>query len=771
MPASCKWLLYLALLTSGTAARAANIRVTDVAAFRTAVPRLQPGDTLVLAAGPWADAPLVFSGHGTAARPIVLRAERPGVVQLRGQSSLRLAGEYLVVMGLDFRNGYAPKGGVIEFRDGSNGLANHCRVTECVIDNFNRPSSDKDDKWIHFYGQYNRFDHNYIAGKKTGGVTIVVELPTPESRENHHQIDHNFFGPRPRLGSNGGETIRIGLGETSLSPSRTVVEDNYFYHCNGETEIISIKSGENMVRRNLFEECEGSVVLRHGNNNVVEGNYFLGHGKEQTGGVRVINAGHRVAGNYFADLTGHDFRGALVIMNGIPNSPLNRYAPVRDVLIENNTFVNCESVELAAGKSAELSLPPTGVTLKDNVFYSPRLSNPFHVYDDISGLAFSNNSLQISGKGPDIKGLDAAVLTVQKSADGLLVPTPKGALKTTLRRPLTAAEAGPRWFRPEDAKAAPRTGRVVPAANTEALHQNCQMAKPGDIIELTQAGPYALAQPLVVAVPLTVRAKKGVQPVLAATGAQPLFRFENGGTLRLQNLALDGAAAGATSLIQPSGQAMLDHYSLWANNCAFYNLKDPGSQVFRATTATFADTVQFANCRFYDLAGGALSLATETQDLGTYNAEVVILRNCLFRNVRGTALDLYRGGKDESTFGPFLIVDHCTFDNVGTAAGSPVLKLTGVQRSTIQNCLFANCAPVGPAIQYTELGKASNLLASTNFYQSGKVEAKFPPRTARLTYLPTAFVAPQRFDYRLKTPVAALTAGTDGRPVGYLTPQ
>jgi poly(beta-D-mannuronate) lyase len=266
-----------------------------------------------------------------------------------------------------------------------------------------------------------------------------------------------------------------------------VVEDNYFYHCNGEAEIISIKSGENVVRRNLFDECEGSVVLRHGNNNVVEGNYFLGNGKEQTGGVRVINAGHRVAGNYFADLTGHDFRGALVIMNGIPNSPLNRYAQVRDVLIENNIFVNCERVELAAGKSAELSLPPTGVTLKNNLFYSPKLPNPFQVYDDINGLTFSNNLLQISGKGPAIKGLDAAVLTVQKSADGLLVPTPKGAPQTTLRRPLTAAEAGPRWFRPDATKAMPRTGRVwpVPAAEKDAMRQVCLAAQVDDIIELT----------------------------------------------------------------------------------------------------------------------------------------------------------------------------------------------------------------------------------------------------------------------------------------------
>ena len=766
--------LLMPLALAGTAAVAApatTIKVADVAAFTAAVPRLQPGDTLVLAAGPWRDAQLVFSGAGTAAKPIVLRAERPGAVQLQGQSSLRLNGQYLVVSGLDFRNGYAPKGGIIEFRDGSNGLASHCRVTNCVLDNFNRPSSDKDDKWVHFYGQYNRLDHNYIAGKKTSGVTIVVELPTPESRENHHQIDHNYFGPRPRLGSNGGETIRIGLGETSLSASRTVVEDNYFYHCNGETEIISIKSGENVVRRNLFDECEGSVVLRHGNNNLVEGNYFLGHGKEQTGGVRVINAGHRVVGNYFADLTGHDFRGALVIMNGIPNSPLNRYAQARDVLIENNTFVNCESVELCAGKSAELSLPPAGITLKGNIFYSPKAQTLFHVYDDISGLAFSHNVLKISGPNPAIKGLDAAPLTLQTSPDGLLVPTPQGAPKTTLHRPLTAADAGPRWFRPEALKAAPRTGRVVPASTPEALHRVCQAAQPGDVIELT-ANAYTLAQPLAVAVALTVRAKKGLpsRPVLTSAAGQACFTIEDGGSLRLAGLALDGAAAGAAGLIQPSARPMLDHYQLGADNCAFYNVKSTDGKVFKATTSTFADTVQFTNCLFYDLGGSALSLATETADKGTYNAERVVLRNCLFRNVQGAALDLYRGGKDESTFGPFLTVDHCTFDNVGNGS-SAALKLTGVQWSDIKNCLFVNSATGSAAISYADFGKADNSLSNSNFYRSGQVAATFPPRTTQVTYLPTAFLDAARFDYRLQKSATPLPAATDGRPVGFLARQ
>lgn len=774
---SCLRNLLLGVLVlggSGATATATTIRVANLAAFNAAVPRLQPGDTLLLSSGPWRDAQLVFKGKGTEKKPIVLKAEQPGGVKLAGKSSLRLSGEYLVVSGLDFRDGYAPKGGVIEFRDDEQGLANHCRVTECVVDNFNKPASDKSDKWIHFYGQHNRLDHCYLAGKKTNGVTIVVELPTEESRNNYHQIDHNYIGPRPRLGSNGGETIRIGLGETSLSSSRTIVEDNYFYHCNGETEIISIKSGENVVRRNVFEECEGAVVLRHGNNNLIEGNYFLGNGKEQTGGVRVINAGHRIVGNYFADLTGQDFRGALVIMNGIPNSPLNRYAPVHDVLIENNTFVNCEHVELGAGKDAERTVAPQAVTLKNNVFYGPKLANPFRLYDDMSGLTFTDNLFDISGSSPSIKGLSAGTFTEQKSADSLLVPVAKGAPKATFRRPVTAKETGPRWFQPA-ATPAPRTGKVWPvrAGQPDELRRACQTAAAGDVIELTQTGIYAVPQTIGVKVPLTLRAKSGLasRPVLTAPARQPVFTLEDGGTLRLRGLAVDGSAAGGAGLIQPSTQPMLEHYNLWASDCAFYNLKTAGAAVLRATPATFADSVLFAGCLFYDLAGPALSLATETQDKGTYNAENVVLRNCLFRNVQGSALELYRGGKDESTFGPKLSVDHCTFDNVGTATGNPVLKLTGVQHSTIQNCLFANSAPAGPVIQYVELGKAINTLSNSNFYQSGKVEAKFPPRTAKLTYLPTAFVAPQRLDYRLKSPVPALPTATDGRPVGYLAQQ
>ena len=128
---------------------------------------------------------------------------------------------------------------------------------------------------------------------------MAVILEDERSRENFHSIDHNYFGARLPLASNGGEIIRVGVSQHCEFSSNTQIRDTFFEHCDGETEIISIKSCWNNIRNNLFKKCQGSVVLRHGNYNTVENNIFLGNNKEGTGGVRVINKGQWVVNNLF----------------------------------------------------------------------------------------------------------------------------------------------------------------------------------------------------------------------------------------------------------------------------------------------------------------------------------------------------------------------------------------------------------------------------------------------------------------------------------------
>ena len=88
------------------------------------------------------------------------------------------------------------------------------------------------------------------------------------------------------------------------------------------------------------------------------------------------------------------------------------------------------------------------------------------------------------------------------------------------------------------------------------------------------------------------------------------------------------------------------------------------------------------------IVGGSGIDDKEDDDNGVYNAEYVILNNNIFSKVQGMALRLYRGGKDESTFGPFLEMDHNVFDNVGHGKKNKykvAVSLYGVQVNNIEN--------------------------------------------------------------------------------------
>ncbi len=330
----------------------------------------QPGDTILLRDGSWRDADVVFEANGAADRPITLRAQTPGQVILSGRSRLRIAGSHLVVAGLRFEGASSP-GDLIAFRRDSKTFANHCRLTDCAVIRCDGPDRDASTRWVSLYGRENRVDHCRIEGKTGLGTTLVVWLVSGQPAG--HRIDHNHFSRRPPLGQNGGETIRVGDSTTSMTAARVVVESNYFEECDGEAEIISNKSCENIYRNNTFVRCSGALTLRHGNDCTVDGNVFLGEKARGTGGVRVIGEGHRVVNNHFAQLEGTDGRAALSIMSGIPNSPLSGYFPVRNAVIAHNTFVDCrETLVVGFGSGSKTTVVPEDCEITDNLLIGDR---------------------------------------------------------------------------------------------------------------------------------------------------------------------------------------------------------------------------------------------------------------------------------------------------------------------------------------------------------------------------------------------------------------
>ena len=684
--------------SAASSAGEAHMLVTTQDEFKDAVKKAGPGDVITLANGTWNDFEILFTGKGEKDNPIRLTAETKGKVIISGESNLRLAGDYLEVSGLVFKDGYTPTQEVIAFRQDKNRLANNSRVTEVVVDGFNQPERFETDFWVMMYGKNNRFDHNYLAGKRNKGVTMAVRMTTEASRENHHRIDHNYFGPRQILGSNGGETLRIGTSHFSRSDSNTVIENNYFDRTDGELEIISSKSGKNIIRNNTFYEARGTLTMRHGNNTLVEENVFFGNDADHTGGIRVINAGQTVRNNYMEGLKGTRFGGALVVMNGVPNGPINRYDPVINAVIENNTMVNSDNLQLGAGSDEERSGPPSDSVFASNFIYHEDGRDIFTVYDDMSGIDFKDNVLG-SIEPPDFtNGFAKQSVSLARAANGLLYPNGDNAGGISRDVKVTSKDdVGPKWYEktePTVAFASGKTHAVTPSENV--LFNIIKEAKAGDVIELA-GGDYVVGKFLKIDKPLTFKGKGNAKISFQRSN---LFEIADGGSLQLVNLNISGEDSpdySGNSVIRTSPYAMLQNYRLEILNTSFSDLDvNHTFNVITTAKGTFADNILIKDSSFDTVSGMILRLDREDDDFGIYNAEYLTITNSIFKNIGGDIVDYYRGGTDESTFGPHFEMTGSTLENVGFDKRNKTkssLYLHGVQVTNVKDNVFRKARP------------------------------------------------------------------------------
>ena len=408
---------------------AREVPVVDVAALEKACAGAQPGDVLVMADGTWKDAEILFRANGTAGAPVTLRAQTPGKVILSGASSLRFVGSHLVVDGLLFQNGFVDSGHVIAFRGDSDEEASDCRLTNTAIIDYNPPAgTESSTKWVSVYGARNRVDHCFFKGKANRDQVITVWL---NGRPNDHRIDWNYFGDRPALGKNGGEIIRIGDSKTSMEISRTTVEHNVFERCDGEAEIVSNKSCENVYRHNTFRESAGALTLRHGNNCLVESNYFLGGGKPGSGGVRIIGEGHRVLNNYFADLGGEEFFSAIGFMACIPNSEPSGYLQIKKAIVAFNTVVNCRSsLYFGIGfGSRGRELPAIDCVIANNVVVNAEMPLVATKVVPVNARWEGNFFFGKAGELPAKDGVSLGDPLLVRGADGLWTPGPNSPVR------------------------------------------------------------------------------------------------------------------------------------------------------------------------------------------------------------------------------------------------------------------------------------------------------------------------------------------------------
>lgn len=708
-------------------AGAKTIIVSNTKELSDADKNAAPGDIIILKNGIWQDAVIELKSSGTKEQPVYFKAETPGKVIISGHSRLEIGGTYIIVEGLLFTNGYAGDNAVITFRSDKDHLANYCRVTQCAIEDYNNPKRMDENYWVAFYGKNNRLDHCSFRGKKNIGVLLAVILDDDRSRENFHQIDHNYFGKRIPLASNGGEIIRVGVSQHCQYNSNTQIRDNFFEHCDGETEVVSIKSCSNHVEENVFKECQGSVVLRHGDNNLVARNYFIGNDKPATGGVRVINKGQMVFDNIFYKCRGTGFRSPLVVMNGIPNSPAFRYVQVKNAEILNNTFYECAPLSFCEGSDTERTLPPENVRFAYNKFYNTRDSSVYRVYDNMDGFWFNRNTVSKGNRQNLPEGFLKAVVPARKNNSNAAGYSPGSPSVdyTTVAEQLASANTGASWFDKREVKPPPLL-RVVKCATTEDIYQ--QLGSPQPVSILLTDSDYQLDKPFMISKYVQLSAEKSRTIRFHCKDMAAVFVIGGNGNLVLQQISADGTATGARYFIASDNEHGSDHYNLSLLSCRFEGFsRDNGCEaIFFAHKYRVADSIVIRQNSWTNNNTDGIIMNEEKDNKGYYNAEHIIITGNSFNKQDGVLLDLYRGGNDESTLGPDLLISNNKLSNCSSPGGAALIHLFGIQRTRVENNYFSNCNTGKALILYEDLVRADHSFRKNVLAGSGEVkEDKF----------------------------------------------
>ncbi|QDS97962.1 polysaccharide lyase 6 family protein [Adhaeretor mobilis] len=472
------------LLAFASPSSAADFIVSNADDIETAMETAVAGDTLIMTNGNWTNQNIAFAGNGISGMPITLRADTPGGVILNGSSQLQISGSHLVVDGLHFKGGTLENSDhVVQFR-GPLGEATNSRFTNSVIESYYNPN-DLTDKWhyISLYGEQNRVDHNRFLDQRNSGPQIVAWLdesnPLSEAR---HTIDANHFADRPQGWENGFEAIRLGESEFSHYDSHILVENNLFERVDGEIEIISSKANDNIFRYNTFRESKGTLTLRHGHRAVVEGNFFLGEGTAESGGIRVVGEDHVIVNNYIADVD-DAADGAISLASGTTGSNPSGYQPVDNVLIAHNTIVNVggAGVTLDWGHgSSGRSVLPQGVTVARNLISST--ASPLFEGTEGPGYTWADNIAFGAPLGIAPRpGIDVVDPQLVQGPDGLWRPSAgspaidavaadyvtddfegqpriglfdigadENSMAQIVRKPLTNSDVGALWFNYEE---------------------------------------------------------------------------------------------------------------------------------------------------------------------------------------------------------------------------------------------------------------------------------------------------------------------------------
>ena len=375
-------------------------------------------------------------------------------------------------------------------------------------------------------------------------------------------------------------------------------------------------------------------------------------------------------------------------MNGVPNSPQNRYHQVDGANIHHNTFIDVEHIQFAAGADEERSAPPINSKFTNNLLLSQNAPITMSFFDDIKGIKFADNVANYSVESTVQEGFSKISNIGQTLSEDQEVGK-VGASPDIVT--LSRDDVGPSWYAKKQYEVPFDSGReivVEPGVNT--LFNAVAKASDGDTLIL-QKGNYSEEKTVVIDKTLSI---KGVsqENVVLLPQRTALFEIIDNGNLKLAFLSLSGEdapdAAGNT-LLRTQKWGMMTNYRFDMRNVSVLNLNINHSYHFFAAGArSFATSVNIENSEFSNITGNILLFDKERDDLGIYNVEVLNFSNNHIEQVDGALALIYRGGTDESTFGPKVTFFKNQLERVGLGKrnkSKASIFLHGVQQALLKS--------------------------------------------------------------------------------------
>ncbi len=309
-----------------------TIRVHSLVQLQAAIDAARPGDRIELTNGRYTTetAVRIVGKAGAPGAPITVAAQEIGRVEVTGPYGFDIdASSYVVLEG--FRLTHAST-----LRAPSN--SHHLRFSRHHLE----LAAEAGDHWLNIDGNDCEVDHNTFTNRFNLGVWVSISGPS-DGIAQRTWIHHNHFLNHQYDGSNGGEPIRLGLSHKQSYSALAVVEYNLFEKADGDPEAVSVKSRDNVIQFNTILDSAGSIVLRHGHRNRVEGNLMFGG----LSGIRFYGKDHVIVNNLVANSAG----SGLVIGSGnieedtasTGNEQVDRALMAFNTLVGNATSITGEA--------------------------------------------------------------------------------------------------------------------------------------------------------------------------------------------------------------------------------------------------------------------------------------------------------------------------------------------------------------------------------------------------------------------------------------------